>query len=161
MDTFVLRQGSEADAAAIAGLVNVAFLVEKFFVDGDRIAPDEVKRLLGKGSFWLIEEHQSLTGCVYVELKGERAYMGLLSVAPSRQGAGFGRRLVAAAEKYASDGGCKFMDLRAVNVRSELVPFYVNLGYREEGISPFPPEVPTKIPCHFILMAKSLIDAAL
>jgi GNAT superfamily N-acetyltransferase len=156
MDKFALRQGSQADAAAIAVLINLAFLVERFFVDGDRVTVDDVKRLFGKGAFLLIEEDQLLAGCVYVELQGERAYMGLLSVDPSRQKTGLGRRLVIAAEEYASDRGCKFMDLRSVNVRPELVPFYVKLGYREDGVAPFPPEVPTKIPCHFVLMTKAL-----
>jgi hypothetical protein len=71
MDTSVTRQGQQADADSIMSLINSAFLVEKFFVDGDRVTPRDIERLLGKGTFWLIEDGRTLAGCVYVELQDE------------------------------------------------------------------------------------------
>ena len=43
-----------------------------------------------------------------------------------------------------------------VSLREELPPFYQKRGYVESGTSPFPLDVPTKIPCHFINMSKPL-----
>jgi hypothetical protein len=48
------------------------------------------------------------------------------------------------------------MDLRIVNLREELPPFYRKLGYSDIGESPWPADVPTKLPCHFIEMSKAL-----
>lgn len=48
------------------------------------------------------------------------------------------------------------MDLQIVNVRQELPAFYVRLGYVADGTNPFPADVPTKIPCHFVKMWKAL-----
>ena len=155
-DSIALRRGRKADAGTIAQMINLAFEVEQFFVEGSRITIEEVHRLMGKGTFWLIEHQAVPAGCVYVEPQGDRAYLGLLSVVPSSQGTGLGRSLMIAAEDYARDMGCKFMDLRVVNVRPELAPFYNKLGYQKNGTAPFPADVVTKMPCHFELMVKPL-----
>ena len=141
---------------AITALINLAFQVEKFFVDGDRIGAVEVRSLFQKGWFLMIEEDNALCGCVYVEPRGSRAYLGLLSIHPQRQGMRLGARLVAAAEEEARRRSLDAMDLNIVNVREELPGFYRKLGYSETGTSPFPAEIPTKIPCHFIRMSKTL-----
>jgi GNAT superfamily N-acetyltransferase len=98
-------------------------------------------------------------GCVYVEPRGDRAYLGLLSIVPARQGAGIGRQLNAAAENFAREQGCKWMDLRVVSPRADLLlPVYRRLGYVETGTEEYPPVLAEKItlPGHFILMAKQL-----
>jgi ribosomal protein S18 acetylase RimI-like enzyme len=61
--------------------------------------------------------------CVYVELRGDRGYFGMLSVDPSRQGRGVGRRLIDRG-RYARANGCTAMDIRVVNLRTSLPPFY-------------------------------------
>jgi hypothetical protein len=48
------------------------------------------------------------------------------------------------------------MDMRIVNLRQELPAYYAKLGYSETGTTPFPPDVETKLPCHFIEMTKAL-----
>ncbi len=151
-----LRIAGAADAEAITRLINAAFQVERFFIDHDRIAIDEVHARLGTGTFILAEENDALTGCVYVEPVAERAYLGLLSVDPSLQRSGIGKRLVEAGEEYCRAAGCRFMDLRIVNVRSELPPFYEKLGYRPTGMAPFPEDAQPRIPCHFVVMSKPL-----
>jgi hypothetical protein len=49
------------------------------------------------------------------------------------------------------------MDLRTVNVREELPAFYRRAGYTETGTEPFPPEANPRLPCHFIVMSKTLV----
>ncbi len=150
------RCAQAADAEAIVVLINLAFQVERFFIEGDRIGFGEVRDLLRKGEFLLEEDEGALTGCVYVEPRGERAYLGLLSVDPARQGSGVGSRLVAAAEEYCRVRGSRFMDLQIVNLREELPEFYRRRGYVAAGAAPFPAGVPTKLPCHFVKMSKPL-----
>lgn len=151
-----IRIANAADAEAITILINAAFQVERFFIDHDRIAIDEVQARLGTGAFILAEENNALTGCVYVEPRAERAYLGLLSVDPSLQRSGIGKRLVEAGEQHCRAAGCRFMDLRIVNVRTELLPFYEKLGYRPNGTEPFPEDAQPRIPCHFVIMSKPL-----
>ena len=157
MKTDSTRIATPADAANITAIINAAFrIAEEFFIDGNRITQAEVEKLLEKGSFLLAETGDQLDGCVYVELRGERSYLGLLSVDPGRQQGGLGSHLMNAAENYCRERGSRFMDILIVNLREELPAFYRKRGYVENGTTPFPEDVETKIPCHFINMAKSL-----
>jgi N-acetylglutamate synthase-like GNAT family acetyltransferase len=150
------RKAEATEAEQIAALVNAAFRVERFFIEGDRTNPAQVSTLLETGDFLLAEADGSLIACVYVELRGESGYFGLLAVDPTRQGQGLGARLVAAVEEHCRAAGCRVMELQIVNVRAELPRFYQALGYRETGTAPFPTEAQTKLPCHFVKMAKPL-----
>jgi predicted N-acetyltransferase YhbS len=150
------RAATAADAEAIAGLINAAFRVERFFIDRDRTDPDKIRALLKSGVFLVAEDADQMTACVYVELRGERAYFGLLAVDPSRQKKGVGKNMVAVVEEYARAAGCRFMDMRIVDLRAELPPFYRRLGYVETGTEPFKGEGEPKIPAQFINMSKPL-----
>jgi len=154
---FTVRKASRADSRRITDLINQAFgPAELFFVEGDRISEPEVFDHLTSGAFLLGERNGRLHACVYVEPRGERAYLGLLSVDPSIQQRGTGSSLMNAAENYCRKLGCQFMDIKIVNLRTQLPDFYRKRGYVESGTSPFPPEIETKMPCHFIDMTKRL-----
>jgi len=156
-DQLAIRKASQEDAGAITALINLAFAkVEQFFVDGDRISEAEVIASMQTGVFLVAERDGELEGCVYVEPQGQRAYFGLLSVNPHIQQRGAGSLLMDAAEEHGRKLGCAFMDIKIVNLRSELPDFYRKRGYVETGTSSFPPEVETKLPCHFIDMSKRL-----
>ncbi len=152
-----IRAAAIADAPQITAVINAAFrIAEEFFVDGNRITQTEVEQLLAKGSFLLAEADGKLNGCVYVELRGERSYLGLLSVDPTTQQSGLGSLLMIEAERYCRERGSHGMDILIVNLREELPAFYRKRGYVENGTTPFPADVPTRIPCHFINMSKTL-----
>jgi len=152
-----MRTAKEGDADAIACLVNTAFLVEQFFIERDRTDPATVRRLMQKGKFLLAEEGPNLVGCIYLEVRGNRGYFGMLSIEPSRQRTGVGRELIAAVEIYFREAGCEFSDLKIVNVREELHTMYQRLGYSDMGTAVYDDPTPTKIPVHFILMSKPLL----
>jgi predicted N-acetyltransferase YhbS len=156
-DSRRIRIANLADIEAITRLINAAFLVERFFIEGDRINTGAIQRLMETGQF-LVAQDDGITACVYIEPRGDRAYLGLLSVDPARQRSGLGSRLVAAAEDHARASGARHMDLRIVNLREELPQFYRRHGYLVTGTSAFPPDVTTKQPCHFINMSKELVS---
>jgi predicted N-acetyltransferase YhbS len=152
-----IRIAAAADAPRITTVINAAFrIAEEFFVDGNRIDQPEVEQLLDKGAFLLAEAGDRLIGCVYVEMRGKRSYLGLLSVDPASQQGGLGSLLMREAEKYCRERGSRFMDIYIVNLREELPAFYERRGYLAAGTTPFPADVETRIPCHFINMSKAL-----
>jgi predicted N-acetyltransferase YhbS len=159
MTELTTRFAADADAQAIAALVNAAFKVQRFFIDRDRINPDQVRDMLRTGKYLLAEDGGRMIACVYVEIRGPRGYFGLLAVDPARQGEGLGRKMVAEPEDYARAAGWEFMDLRIVNLRTELPPFYRRLGYEETGTEPFAADAKPSQPCHFIKMSKPLRPA--
>jgi ribosomal protein S18 acetylase RimI-like enzyme len=152
-----IREAVSADVVALAALITRAYQVEAFFVDGDRAYADDVRACMRRGRFLLLEDDDgSVAGCVYVEVRGTRGYVGMLSIDPARQRRGLGRRLIAAAEDLCRSAGCRDMELEVVNLRTELPPFYRHLGYAEHGTRPFPDVRRLKQPCHFIVMTKRL-----
>jgi predicted N-acetyltransferase YhbS len=161
-DREAIRIATADDREAIRRLVNQAFEVERFLKKGggDRLQGDgELEALFERGTFLVKAEDGEPVGCVYVEPMGDRAYLGLLSIVTARQGAGLGKQLNAAAEQYAREQGCRWMDLRVVSPRAEqLLPVYRKLGYVETGTQEYPAVLVEKmaITGHFILMAKAL-----
>ena len=152
-----IRVASAADASALARLINDAFIVEAFFKIGDRTSVDEVVELMQPGEFLISEDaNGALAGCVYLKCSGERAYFGMLSIDPPRQGKGLGRRLIEATEMRAREHGCRFMDIQIVNLREELPAYYRRLGYVERGTLPFSDPDRASRPCHFVVMTKTL-----
>ena len=155
-----VRLAEKEDDGKIMTVINDAFRrAESFLIDRDRIDLETVLSLLAKGKFLVAEDGNSLAGCVYLEFRGERAYLGLLSVDPRRQKAGLGSLLMNAAEEYCANCGCRFIDLRIVSVRRELPEFYHRRGYAETGVTePFPAELNPKVACHFVALSKKIRD---
>jgi N-acetylglutamate synthase-like GNAT family acetyltransferase len=152
-----VRVAVAADAEAVSRVINTAFRkAESFLVDHDRIDLQTVQELFRTGMFLVAEENKVVVGCVHVEMRGDRSYLGLLSVNPDGQKAGVGSKLMTAAEDYCAKAGSHFMDLRIVNVRKELPEFYHRRGYVETGTAPFTAGLEPKVPCHFVNMSKPL-----
>lgn len=153
-----IRFADESDLPALMTLINDAFRVETYFIRGDRLTPERIRDHFDAGRFLLAQQGPGLAGCVYVEIIGNRAYLGLLSVDPARQKTGLGRRLVAAAEEFAREMSAHRIDLTVVNLRKELPPWYAKLGYSIIGEEPIREEMVPRIleHCHFIRMSKPL-----
>jgi GNAT superfamily N-acetyltransferase len=150
------RFGEPEDTDALVLLINIAFRPEQIAIEGDRINAEKLQPFFTNGKFLVLEDGQGLAGCVYAEVRGSRGYIGLLALRPTLQGRGLGKHLMALAEEYLASAGCGAADLRTISARSDLVPIYKHLGYKETGTTPMPPEIPLKIPCHFINMSKPL-----
>jgi predicted N-acetyltransferase YhbS len=152
-----LRVADESEAEAIVGVINRAFRIsEAWLIDRDRIDPPTVIESFRRGTFLVADDGATIAGCVYLEPRGDRTYLGLLSVDPSRQKTGLARRLMDAADQYSIQAGSRFIDLRIINVRTELPPFYEHFGYAVSGTEPLRPGLEPKIPCHFVIMSKPL-----
>lgn len=153
---FRVRFGEPVDTVALVPLINTAFLPEQIAIDGDRINAEKLRPFFAKGRILVLEDERGLAGCVYAQLRGARGYIGLLALRPELKGRGLGRLLMSRAEDYLSESGCHVADLRTISARDDLVPMYEHLGYDKTGTAAMPPEIPLKIPCHFITMSKTL-----
>jgi ribosomal protein S18 acetylase RimI-like enzyme len=154
-----VRRATAADAPALADLVNRAYAIERFFVDGDRTDAAEIARMMTTGTFVVLEQPGALAAAAYVESRGAShrpqaaGWLGMLAVRPELQGLGLGKRLVGVAEAMCEAAGCRTVQLRVINLREELGRWYRSLGYREVGTSPYAHR-PVKRPVHFVDMAK-------
>lgn len=150
-----VRRAARSDIDALVKVINDAYEIEKFFVEGERTDADEIAAMAKVGHFLVLDRvGGGLAGAVYVRVDGERGYFGMLSVAPDLRGHGLGKRLVGVAEALCTALGCRVIDMQIVNVREELGPWYRSLGYHETGTAPY--LHPAKLPCHFVRMSKPL-----
>lgn len=75
-----------------------------------------------------------LVGSVHLKRESDGAYLGMLVVAPTLQGRGIGKRFLAEAERTVRDRwGARWMRMRVIAVRRELIEFYERRGYRPTG----------------------------
>lgn len=153
---FTYRTADEPDANSLELLINRAFEVERPFFTTERIDSSEVLAHFKKGMFILAEDDGTLAGCNYVELRGDSGYFGLLSIDPGYQGRGLGRKLVEQAEDFCRRAGCLRMQIRVLNHRTELPPFYEKLGYHIAGSEEVEQVATARLPYHFIIMEKVL-----
>lgn len=153
-----VRRAVVADAPALAQLVNRAYSVEQFFVDGDRTDAAELARMMQSGTFLVLDhaDDRGIAAAVYVAVTGDAGYFGMLAVGPGLQGQGIGKRMVRIAEALAEAAGCTRMTMKIVNLREELGRWYRSLGYREVGTAPYVAHRPVKRSCHFVEMARPL-----
>jgi GNAT superfamily N-acetyltransferase len=155
------RVATEADVAELVRVINLAYRVEDFFIDGDRTdAAGVLERMRRPAAEFLVVdagEPGRLAAVVYLEQRGERGYFGMLSVDPTVQRRGLGRRLVAAAEARCRERGCVALDLDVVDLRLELPAYYAALGFQPAGTAPFKDVHKLKRPAVMLLMSKPLV----
>lgn len=153
-----IRIAATGDIPAMAAVINAAFGIEGF-LEGERTNQAQLTEMMEKGIFLLgYDNAHKLIASVYVEIRRDRGYFGMLAVDPAHQGKGIGRAMVEAAEGYCRKQGCTFMDLTVLSLRPELPPLYRKLGYMEAGTEEFRPSRPLKngMECHCIVMSKKL-----
>ncbi|MBT9394180.1 GNAT family N-acetyltransferase [Hymenobacter sp. NST-14] len=132
-----------ADVPALNRLVNRAYrgeaseqgwTTESGLLAGQRTDEADLLEQLGRpGATFLLARRaadEELVGSVFLQVQGPELYLGMLSVEPTLQAGGIGRRLVQAAEDYARAQGCAAVRMTVISVRHELLVWYERLGYQ-------------------------------
>ncbi|MFD3774549.1 GNAT family N-acetyltransferase [Streptomyces sp. NPDC058612] len=145
------RTAVEADVDELVVLVESAYrgdasragwTTEADYLDGQRTDVQGVRQIIdgSDGILIVVERAGGLVACCHLEHRGDHAYFGMFAVRPGLQGAGLGKEILAEAERRArEEWDAKEMRMTVVNVREELIAYYVRRGYRRTGeLSPFP-----------------------
>src|SRR5579863_5424039 len=136
-----IRPATIEDIPELVRLVNSAYrgeggwTGESHLIGGPRTGAADVEELMREPGGMLVTdwEEGELAGCVYLKKEGEKLYLGMLSVWPAMQGAGIGKRLMAAAAGYAAEHGCLVIRITVISVREELIAWYERHGFRRTG----------------------------
>jgi GNAT superfamily N-acetyltransferase len=154
------RYATSKDIRELVRVINLAYRVEDFFIDGDRTNAADVKsRMETPGACFIVvdaDNPDSLAAAVFVDVHDKRGHFAVLSVDPAFQGKGLARTLIDAVEDHCRRAGCHSLDLEVVNLRAELPPFYAKFGFKPSGTSPFTDTDKLKQPAHLDLMTKAL-----
>jgi ribosomal protein S18 acetylase RimI-like enzyme len=161
------------DIPALVALINSAYrgdaskkgwTTEADLLKGEiRTTEETIEQLMKThGSVFLkfINEKDEIEGCVFLDKKGNRLYLGMLSVSPVLQAKGTGKQLMNAAVDYAKQEGCNSIYMRVISLRHELISWYEKLGYSRTGQTEAFPEdnrfgIPTQ-PLEFLIMEKMI-----
>ncbi len=81
-----------------------------------------------------------IQACCHLQKKQIACYFGMFSVEPTQQGSGLGKLLIQEAERIAKqDWHCTHMEMTVIDIRVELIDFYLRRGYARTGKHlPFP-----------------------
>ncbi|MBW8809309.1 MAG: GNAT family N-acetyltransferase [Lysobacter sp.] len=154
-DTIKFRAATLADTDAVVALVESAYrgdsgrrgwTTEADILDGRRTGPDEIESVLAKpkGMILIAERADApgeLLACAHIAVEDDGSgYFGMFSVNPSLQGGGIGKRVLAEVERVAREQwNLSLIRMSVINVREELIEFYVRRGYERTGrFEPFP-----------------------
>jgi len=154
----MLRPAVENDIPRLVELINLAFRVEDFFVNGNRTHAAQVQELMQQGVFLVAEKANEIVAAVYIEVVARRGYFGPLAVHPKLQKSGLGKQLIVACETFCRERGCYFLDLSVASPREELPAFYARFGFQPYDIRPFPFPEKLSRKAHLIYLTKPLVD---
>ena len=146
-----IKKAIVADTQELTILVNGAYrgesskagwTSESHLLDGTRIDELTMLSYLKDDNITILkylDDDGSIKGCVYLEPKEGKLYLGMLTVSPLEQANGIGRQLLEEAEKYALKLGFEAIFMTVITSREELVNWYVRRGFNATGeIRPFP-----------------------
>jgi ribosomal protein S18 acetylase RimI-like enzyme len=154
-----IRPAVAADVGRLIPHINEAFALAEPFMGGPRTDPERLATAMHRGTLLLAEdENGALVASIYTEVRGERGYIGMLAVAPTRQRSGVGQYTMEAAEGHLRAQGCVAVDITVLSLRTELPPVYRSYGYVETGTEPFVYPHPLKdgLETHCVVMSKNL-----
>ncbi len=132
------------DVATLATLVNSAYrgehakkgwTTEADLIDGTRTDAAALADIIQKPDTTILKyvEDGRIIGCVELKITDGRLYLGMLTVEPSIQGGGIGKKMLAAAEDFGKGKGCRSVYMTVITIRTELVDWYKRHGYVDTG----------------------------
>lgn len=175
MTELTIRDATPADIPALHRLIESAYrgevsragwTTEADLLDGQRTDPEDLAEILSdpKQGMLTAWRGDDMEGCVLIaERDPGVGYFGMLSVSPTLQGGGLGRRLVEAAHATMAERfGATKVRISVFPQRDTLIAWYERLGYAPTGDTlPFPYGderfgLPKRDDLHFIVMERAL-----
>ncbi|MGQ4661218.1 GNAT family N-acetyltransferase [Lysobacter sp. F6437] len=151
MSDLTFRNATAADVPALVEFVTSAYrgetsrvgwTTEADLLDGNRIVPEVLLADIDRprSRIVLAERDGVLLGCAHVAEEDGAGYFGMFAVRPELQGSGLGRTILGEAERTAAvDWRLPLMRMTVIDLRIELIDWYVRRGYRRTGqTKPFP-----------------------
>jgi GNAT superfamily N-acetyltransferase len=134
------------------GDTGVAFKKTPRLLDFEELMPDLRAGQILKA----VDAGGALVGCIVYQLYEDHLFFGPFAVAPELKGRGIGKALLSAVEAKARAAHAKYIEIRVINHRTDILPMYDAMGYvRVDEIPYFHPDRLTR-PCNFIVMRRTL-----
>jgi ribosomal protein S18 acetylase RimI-like enzyme len=158
------------DVISLEKLINSAYrgetskkgwTTEANLLEGKRITVDELIEIIKNKENTILKytENKQIIGSVLLVNKGNKLYLGMLTVSPELQNSGIGKQLLHEAEVHALALGVPKIVMTVISIREELIAWYNRHGFEDTGArEPFPLNDTDAIivnqPLEFIVMEK-------
>lgn len=134
-----------ADIPELNILVNSAYrgesskkgwTTEAHLLDGLRIDEATLSHFFENPNITILKNTDAegrITGCVYLEQRPPKFYVGMFSVSPQLQAGGIGKALLTAAEDFAKEMALHTLTMTVISSRHELISWYERRGFSWTG----------------------------
>lgn len=133
------------DVLALEKLINSAYrgetskkgwASEANLLEGKRITLDELEEIIKNKHNTILKytENNQIIGSVLLTNKGNKLYLGMLSISPELQNRGLGKKLLQEAEVHALSLGLPKIVMTVITIREKLIEWYNRHGYVDTGI---------------------------
>lgn len=102
------------------------------------------------------KEMNVIVGMILWEINDNKIHFGPFAVLPSRKGQGIGKLLINKLYDIAKEHDIHIVEIKVVNVRTDLIPFYEKLGYILTGEGAYPHPDRLTRPVYFYLYTKHI-----
>lgn len=146
----MIEIASTPDIPALVALINSAYrgegskqgwTTEADLIGGLRTDEEDLTEIFKDPDTTFLKyrnEAGQIIGCMRLQQRGDRLYLGMLTVSPTLQAQGVGKQLLKAADEIAKTKQCRAIFMTVFSVRSELVAWYERHGYHKTGeVIPF------------------------
>lgn len=160
------------DVTPLEKLINSAYrgetskqgwTTEANLLQGKRITKEELSELIQNKENTILKFtiDNIIVGCVLLVNKGDKIYLGMLTVSPNLQNSGIGKQLLKEAEVYALRLNINKIVMTVISIRKELIVWYNRHGFADTGArEPFPlndtDAVISKEPLEFVVLEKKI-----
>lgn len=151
MESLTISVATQVDCGELSTFVNSAYrgdssrlgwTTEADLLGGQRVDERGLTELISTADsvVLLMRDGARLIGCVNLQKRGLNAYLGMLTVKPDAQNAGYGKKMLSSAESWAAEHWkVTKIEMTVIRQRSELIAWYERRGYRNTGrMEPFP-----------------------
>jgi ribosomal protein S18 acetylase RimI-like enzyme len=133
------------DVTALEKLINSAYrgetskkgwATEADLLEGKRITLYELEEIIKNKDNTILKyiENNQIIGSVLLANKGDKLYLGMLSISPELQNRGLGKKLLQEAEIHALSLGLTKIVMTVITIREKLIEWYNRHGYVDTGV---------------------------
>ncbi|HMO41336.1 MAG TPA: GNAT family N-acetyltransferase [Saprospiraceae bacterium] len=168
----MISTASLTDINELVSLINSAYrgesakqgwTTESDLIQGLRTDAEDMQQILTDPNTTFLKYTDAtgaIIGCMRLQRRDNRLYLGMLTVSPILQTQGIGKQLLYAAEIEAQRQGCHAIFMTVFSIRTELIAWYQRHGYHFTGeVIPFQPNPKFEIlnqPLEFWVLEKKM-----
>ncbi len=132
---YSLRKADDSDVKDLVEIINDAYSYQNEDRGELRTNFDHLKKRISETNFFVIQYHDKIVGCVYIESKNNSLHFGLFTLILRHRGKGVAGQVMSAIEDLALTNNFDAIELDYMSVAPWLKVYYEKYGFIASGES--------------------------